>query len=447
MCLLRKIITFISLLICLIFLFSSPVLAQLELEWSFESLAGENHKFRDIAVNVSEKKLYISDSYTDVVYIYDTNSPEEPIGFFGDPSWKGMVGPYGIDIARDQKIYIAVLLLYDETGTIVNDYSLWQCLPNGKNLKKVCTLPDMPRGIKAIGGGKNTVVYVSGSNGKVIKCTPLKFPFEFKTEILFNTEITNQQDIIPEDNENICYTSSWWRHTTPLYTPYDSPIIKWQLINGNWEVNDDFKVSIEQNGNYPGIELNNKQNILYAFQVGFNNFSSHIYKICTETGDFIDGISVAGSASPGDGSTGAGGIAVTKKANIYYAGALGIKDGNFYSVYGKVEDLNSKHKTKKNSYEQNNKQITDTPSDFVLTNYPNPFNPSTSIEFSLPKSEFVTLKVYNVLGIEIATLVSEELNEGNHVYQFNGNNLTNGIYYYKLVAGKYKEVRKMLLVK
>jgi hypothetical protein len=80
-------------------------------------------------------------------------------------------------------------------------------------------------------------------------------------------------------------------------------------------------------------------------------------------------------------------------------------------------------------------------------NYPNPFNPSTTIEFTLPKYEFVELKVYNILGKEVATLVSKKLNQGNHTYTFDGSNLASGIYYYQLVAGDYREIKKMILIK
>ena len=81
------------------------------------------------------------------------------------------------------------------------------------------------------------------------------------------------------------------------------------------------------------------------------------------------------------------------------------------------------------------KEITNSPKNFFLSqNYPNPFNPSKTIEFTLPQSEFVELKVYNILGKEVATLVSNKLNQGNHTYSFDGKNLASGIYYYHLVA-------------
>jgi hypothetical protein len=90
----------------------------------------------------------------------------------------------------------------------------------------------------------------------------------------------------------------------------------------------------------------------------------------------------------------------------------------------------------------------DMPSTYLLQqNYPNPFNPSTTILFSIPTSEFVTLKVYDLLGREIATLVNENLSAGSYSYNFDAKNLTSGVYLYKLQAGKYSETKKMLLSK
>ncbi len=84
---------------------------------------------------------------------------------------------------------------------------------------------------------------------------------------------------------------------------------------------------------------------------------------------------------------------------------------------------------------------------YLSDNYPNPFNPSTTIEFTLPQPEFVELKVYNILGKEISTLVSKKFNSGNHTYTFDGKNLASGVYYYQLVAGDFKEVMKMILLR
>ncbi|MDX1371653.1 MAG: M1 family aminopeptidase, partial [Nitrososphaeraceae archaeon] len=80
-------------------------------------------------------------------------------------------------------------------------------------------------------------------------------------------------------------------------------------------------------------------------------------------------------------------------------------------------------------------------------NYPNPFNPSTTIKFTLPEKEFVTLKIYDVMGNEVAILLSEEKSIGSHSVEFNAVGLASGTYFYKLQAGNNIETRKMLLLK
>ena len=80
-------------------------------------------------------------------------------------------------------------------------------------------------------------------------------------------------------------------------------------------------------------------------------------------------------------------------------------------------------------------------------NYPNPFNPSTTIEYQIPKATFITIKIYDVLGKEVVTLVNEEMPAGIHEVNFESNDLTSGLYLYKISAGGFEQTRKMLLVK
>ncbi len=88
------------------------------------------------------------------------------------------------------------------------------------------------------------------------------------------------------------------------------------------------------------------------------------------------------------------------------------------------------------------------PKEFLLMpNYPNPFNPSTTITFSVPNDQFVSLKVYNSLGQEVSTLVNGMVKAGTHNVNFNGINLMSGIYYYTLKAGDFVQTNKMSLVK
>lgn len=88
------------------------------------------------------------------------------------------------------------------------------------------------------------------------------------------------------------------------------------------------------------------------------------------------------------------------------------------------------------------------PTEFKLNqNYPNPFNPSTVISYSVPGTEFVTIKVYDMLGNEVAVLVSEEKTAGNHITAFNSTGLSSGTYYYRIQAGSFSDTKKMILLK
>jgi hypothetical protein len=106
------------------------------------------------------------------------------------------------------------------------------------------------------------------------------------------------------------------------------------------------------------------------------------------------------------------------------------------------------------------------PDKFVLCqNYPNPFNPSTTIEYSIPsvgirnaelgtrndlrgqEENIVNLKIYDVLGREVATLVNEQQRPGNHEVQFNASGLVNGVYFYRLTSGKFVSTKKLVLLK
>ncbi|HCY74397.1 MAG TPA: hypothetical protein DHV28_00615 [Ignavibacteriales bacterium] len=80
-------------------------------------------------------------------------------------------------------------------------------------------------------------------------------------------------------------------------------------------------------------------------------------------------------------------------------------------------------------------------------NYPNPFNPSTTIKFQLPKAGMVTLKVYDILGNEVAALVNEEKAAGQYEVNFNASALASGVYIYKIQSGSFINSKKMILLK
>ncbi|MEJ5263671.1 MAG: T9SS type A sorting domain-containing protein, partial [Ignavibacterium sp.] len=103
---------------------------------------------------------------------------------------------------------------------------------------------------------------------------------------------------------------------------------------------------------------------------------------------------------------------------------------------------------------ENNDDLKSIPTQFKLEqNYPNPFNPTTKICFVIPNVEttqrvvFTTLKVYDILGNEVATLVNENKAPGVYEVEFNANNLSSGVYLYRLQANDFVEVKKMILMR
>jgi hypothetical protein len=105
---------------------------------------------------------------------------------------------------------------------------------------------------------------------------------------------------------------------------------------------------------------------------------------------------------------------------VYYLSPVGINENN---ILGSAEDFS------------------------LAQNYPNPFNPATSIQYAVGNTQFVSLKVYDVIGNEVATLVNEYQEAGTHVASFDAKDLTSGVYYYQLISGSFSETRKMILIK
>lgn len=95
-----------------------------------------------------------------------------------------------------------------------------------------------------------------------------------------------------------------------------------------------------------------------------------------------------------------------------------------------------------------NNSISEIPNNYSLNqNYPNPFNPLTNIEFSLPEKGLVSLKIYNLLGQEVISLINKEMVPGNHIVPLDASNLSSGIYFYTLSVNKFNSTKKMILLK
>ena len=100
-----------------------------------------------------------------------------------------------------------------------------------------------------------------------------------------------------------------------------------------------------------------------------------------------------------------------------------------------------------NTLQKNSSEV-EIPKSYMLSqNFPNPFNPTTTIKYALPENEKVTIVIYDLLGREVAELVNGEVAAGYHEVEFNANNLASGIYFYRLSVGSFTQVNKMLLMK
>ena len=116
-------------------------------------------------------------------------------------------------------------------------------------------------------------------------------------------------------------------------------------------------------------------------------------------------------------------------------------DPNYVNIYGQtVASYNDSQKETASAAQE-------IPSDYSIENYPNPFNPTTTINYQLPENGFVTIKVYDVLGKEVATLVNENKSAGYYNVNFDASKLTSGVYIYTINANGFAQSKKMLLMK
>jgi len=123
-------------------------------------------------------------------------------------------------------------------------------------------------------------------------------------------------------------------------------------------------------------------------------------------------------------------------------------DADYYAVFNGVEDNNPPFIVVRYDAPSGIKDVSSQLYSYKLfPNYPNPFNPVTTIRFTIPEQTFTTLKIYDVLGTEIAILVNQEQPAGEYEVEFNGTGLTSEVYFYRLQAGDFVETKKMILMK
>ena len=143
-----------------------------------------------------------------------------------------------------------------------------------------------------------------------------------------------------------------------------------------------------------------------------------------------------------------------KDTNLIIAQVL--RDGQFYADFDPVSPTLTLAPGVGGQFEITyNTLVTNITSDPIATiddfhldqNYPNPFNPVTTIRYNIPELSFTTLKVFDLLGREISTLISEDKSSGAYEVKFDASSLPSGIYFYNLQAGKFNETKKMILLK
>jgi hypothetical protein len=165
------------------------------------------------------------------------------------------------------------------------------------------------------------------------------------------------------------------------------------------------------NGYQVGDEIAIAYSVSFAKCWGYSAYDDSYYELVPE-GTFVSPYSMAG-----------GKTAIVIRSNKIYAFTPG-------DVSPVREDVN----TTVNNYS-------------MYQNYPNPFNPSTTISWQQPEAGIVTLKIYDVLGREVTTLLNEELTAGKHEVIFDASRFSSGVYFYQVQAGKFLETKKMILIK
>ena len=125
--------------------------------------------------------------------------------------------------------------------------------------------------------------------------------------------------------------------------------------------------------------------------------------------------------------------------NLFRVSSFVARSDNYRQVWTIIKD---------NPLTGVNETASNTPSNYELNqNYPNPFNPTTNISYSIPKTSKVTLKVFDILGREVQTLINKEQTPGHYTVTFNAQNLASGVYFYQINAGSFIQTKKLMLLK
>lgn len=294
---------------------------------------------------------------------------------------------------------------------------------------------------------KNNIFYSVCANGETAKeRKDGYYDWDNERECIFSI------DTIPTDMATTYGITDANRRVIVTNNAYAWPkqITDWWAANDTVDaplwMNDRTKAFFDNDAQYPNLIEKNNINI----DPGFN---SDVMKLADSLYRYVTDFRKAGSArefyyNPAGGSLFPSRWPIPE--NLAYTNTTVMNGSDDSYPLGDLNWFPEKKKQWENrpvtGVEKNEAQ--NIPTAFNLDqNYPNPFNPTTIISFQLPKSGMVSLKVYDVLGREVATLVNQAMDAGSQKISFNANGLTSGMYFYKLKCDNFTSVKKMMLMK
>jgi hypothetical protein len=227
-------------------------------------------------------------------------------------------------------------------------------------------------------------------------------------------------------------------------TTQDFITIKYNTLNGSTDWDKTYDGTSDKMDFANAIVISPSGTSVYVTGVSSSGVTTASEDIYTVKYDVVSG-STLDSALFSTGITNADvafDIALDSLENIYITGYTEVLGGDKPVTSGWLTAKYGKGRlSAKNTHNNQPKLFT------LYQNYPNPFNPSTVIKFDISAQSKVSLKVFDVLGREVCTLVNQDLKSGSYTYSFKQTNLSSGIYFYELTAGNFRDVKKMMLIK
>jgi hypothetical protein len=257
---------------------------------------------------------------------------------------------------------------------------------------------------------KTTVYGWGGSNYALVKFTVIN-----RDSAAMNAMVGTE--IVAQNNNRIGFDTVLYVDTAKIIDTYNRTHVGVELLSGDLSSLTSFEY-------FDGYQ---KDSLYYVKMT--HNILDSIYVADTLGSVTITSQSPMG-INPGDSVT------------VFYGISIG---DSLAQIYAGLDTLKLRYTGVYTGIRQNNYF---TPVSYKLfQNYPNPFNPSTTISFNIVKQEHVSLKVYNILGEVVSTLVNEEKGPGNYSIKFDARGLSSGIYFYEINTSNFREVKKMVILK